>query len=144
MDVDDVVQDAFVEALRSLPRLETPSSFSSWLGSIVVRTSAKFLRRRKLQRRLGLWHRDEPIDIDTLLGSAMPPDVATELRSLYRTVEKLPTDLRVALVLRIVEGMTLEETAAHVGTSLATIKRRIVKGQQLLDQWVEEEKKRES
>src|SRR4051812_39179732 len=43
-DVDDLVQDSFLEALRGLERLDNPQAFASWLGSIVVRTAGKRLR----------------------------------------------------------------------------------------------------
>jgi RNA polymerase sigma-70 factor (ECF subfamily) len=65
-EVDDLVQDSFVEALRSLDRLQTPQAFASWLASIVVRTSSKVIRRRRLLTRLGLRRNDAAIDIDAL------------------------------------------------------------------------------
>src|SRR5262245_23124928 len=72
-DVDDLVQDAFVQALDGLDRLQEPQAFASWLASIVVRTAAKILRRRKLMRRLGLRRNDAPPDADSLVGAAAPP-----------------------------------------------------------------------
>ena len=130
-DVDDLVQDSFVEALRSLDRLQAPQAFASWLASIVVRTSSKVLRRRRLLTRLGL-RRGEAIDVDAVVSPSAPPDVATELRALYARIEALPARERVALVLRRVEGLGIDEIAELIGASPATVKRRIAEGEQLL------------
>ena len=131
-DVDDLVQDSFVEALRSLDRLQAPQAFASWLASIVVRTSSKVIRRRRLLTRLGLRRGDGGIDIDAVVSPSAPPDVATELRALYGRIEALPARERVALVLRRVEGLAIDEIAALVGASPATVKRRIAEAEQML------------
>jgi RNA polymerase sigma-70 factor (ECF subfamily) len=131
-DVDDLVQDSFVEALRSLDRLQAPQAFASWLASIVVRTSSKVIRRRRLLTRLGLRRRDAGVEIDAVVSPSAPPDVAAELRALYGRIEALPARERVALVLRRVEGLGIDEIAALVGASPATVKRRIAEGEQKL------------
>jgi RNA polymerase sigma-70 factor (ECF subfamily) len=131
-EVDDVVQESFVQALSALDALKEPQAFASWMASIVVRTTSKMLRRRKLLTRLGLRRSGEPIDIELLVGKSVPPDAATELRAIYRVVEAMPVKVRVPFLLRRVEGMPLEEIAAHVGCSLATAKRRIADGEAIL------------
>ena len=131
-EVDDVVQESFVQALSALDALKEPQAFASWMASIVVRTTSKMLRRRKLLTRLGLRRSGEPIDIELLVGKSVPPDAATELRAIYRVVEAMPVKVRVPFLLRKVEGMALEEIAAHVGCSLATAKRRIADGEAIL------------
>lgn len=123
-DVDDLAQDAFVEALKNLDRLADPGAFSSWLGSIVVRTAHKRIRRRKLMERLGL-RRGEPIDVEALPLDLAPPDVRAELKRVYGVLDRLPSEERVALVLRRVEGLELAEIAERMELSLATVKRRI-------------------
>jgi len=141
-DVDDLVQDSFVEALRSLDHLQAPQAFASWLASIVVRTSSKLIRRRRLLTRLGLRRGDAGVDHDAVVSPSAPPDVATELRALYGRIEELPARERVALVLRRVEGLGIEEIAALVEASPATVKRRIAEGEQKLarfDEGVPEE-----
>ena len=132
-DLEDLVQDSFTEAWRSLPRLENPQAFASWMSSIVVRTAHKMLRRRKIARSLGL-RRSEPIDLDALIATTAPPDARIELRGIYRLVESLPTGTRVAFILRRVEGLPLEAIAESMGTSLATVKRRIASAEQCLTQ----------
>jgi RNA polymerase sigma-70 factor (ECF subfamily) len=133
-DLDDLVQDSFTEAWRSLNRLENPQVFSSWLCSIVVRTAHKLLRRRKLMTALGLRHRDN-IDLDGLIAPSASQDVLVELRAIYTLVETLPSTTRVAFVLRRVEGLGLEEIATMLGVSLATVKRRIADAEHKLEEW---------
>jgi RNA polymerase sigma-70 factor (ECF subfamily) len=135
-DLDDLVQDSFVAALRGLDRLREPQAFAAWLASIVVQTSRKVLRRRRLARRLGL-HHPEPIDADALIARDAPPDAVLELRALYALLDDLPVRVRLALVLRRVEGHSLEEVASLMGTSLATVKRAVAEGERRLAEAVD-------
>ncbi len=124
IDADDVVQDSFVFALQRLSSLQNPQAFAAWLGSIVVRTVGKRLRRRRLLTRLGM-RSAEPIDLSSVIAPSAPAEVAVQLRRVYALVETLPAEERIALVLRRVEGLELPEIAAHMGVSLSTVKRRL-------------------
>lgn len=123
-DADDLVQDAFLYAFEHLERLENPQAFAAWLGSIVVRTGAKRLRRRRLLTRLGL-RRAGPIEPDVVSAITAPPEITLELRALYRSLESMPTDERVVLVLRRVEGFEIAQIAEYTGLSVSTVKRRL-------------------
>ena len=123
-DLDDLVQDCFAEAWRSLGRLDAPQAFAAWLASIVARTAHKMLRRRRLMTRLGL-RRKEPVKLETLISPYAPPDARAELLAVYRVVDSLPPTTRVAFLLRRVEGLQIEEIAGVLRTSQATVKRRI-------------------
>ncbi len=123
-DADDLAQDAFVYAFTRLDTLNNPQAFQAWLRSIVVRTASKRLRRQRLLTRLGL-RRNEPIEPDTVIAADAPPDIAAELRAVYGLIERLPSEERVALVLRRVEGMELSQIAEEMKLSLATVKRRL-------------------
>lgn len=133
-EVDDIVQDAFVEALTHLHRLEEPAAFRGWLKSIVVRTTCKRLRRRRLLTRLGL-RRPEPIELDALpIANSAPAEVVAELRLIFSLIDELPVQERVALVLHRVEGMTLPEVAEQMKLSLTTVKRRIAAAERAVSQ----------
>lgn len=123
-DADDLAQDAFVFAFTRLDTLQNPQAFQAWLRSIVARTASKRLRRQRLLVRLGI-RRNEPIDADTVVSPEAPADVASEIRSVYGLLDRLPAEERVALVLRRVEGLDLAEIAEQMKLSLATVKRRI-------------------
>ncbi len=130
-EVDDLVQDAFVAAFENLPRLRDPQAFASWVGGITVRTARKTIRRKRLRRKFGL-ERHHPLDTEELVSSQAPPDVGAELRAIYAMLETLDPDVRVALVLRRVEGLKLTEIASFMGISLATTKRRLNAGETAL------------
>jgi RNA polymerase sigma-70 factor (ECF subfamily) len=119
--------------------LKDPRAFAAWLGSIVVQTAHKVLRRRRLARRLGLY-RPEPIDVDALVARDAPPDAMVELRALYRLLHDLPVRVRLPLVLRRVEGHSLDEVAELMGCSLATVKRAIAEGERRLEEAMERER----
>ena len=138
-DLDDLVQESFAQAISSLHRLQNTETFSTWLSAIVVGTAHKLLRRRRLMTRLGL-RRSEPVDWELIISKGVPPDVALELRVLYGLVEKMPTELRIPLLLRHVEDASLEEIARLTGVSLATVKRRLSKAQKTLDDALMREK----
>jgi RNA polymerase sigma-70 factor (ECF subfamily) len=124
-DVEDLVQDSFTEAFRGLHRLEDPQSFAKWLGSIVVRTASKTIRRHRLMATLGLRRRGNSIDVDTIASRVASPELAVELRAIYEKLEPLPTEQRVAFTLRRIERMPLADVAAAMSLSIATVKRRV-------------------
>lgn len=123
-EAEDLTQDVFVHAFTRLDTLQNPQAFAAWLGSMTVRMASKRLRRRRLLVRLGL-RRNEPIDPDTVVSSAAPADVASELRVVYGMLDRLSVEERVALLLRRVEGLELTEVGERMGLSLATVKRRL-------------------
>jgi RNA polymerase sigma-70 factor (ECF subfamily) len=131
-DVDDLVQESFASAFLSLHRLDEPEAFGGWLGAILVRTASKMIRRRRMLARLGLGRELLAIDVDALVSPSVPPDDASELRRLYALAERLPAEIRIPLLLQRVEGLELEEIRKLTGGSLATIKRRVQKGEDLL------------
>lgn len=124
-EIDDLVQNAFVSAFETLDRLDDPNAFPAWIASIVVRQALKKIRRRRLLARLGLGRAASAIEPDSIIGAAASPEHVALLRSIYRALEAMPAEQRVALILHRVEGYGLEETARTMGLSLATVKRRI-------------------
>ncbi len=128
-DLDEVVQDAFVEALSSLDSLRDPSAFRSWLGTIVVHRARLHIRRR-VASAVGLGKPDG-VDVD-LLVDAGTPDLALELSEARTCIAALGPEERTALLLYRVEGYTLPEVAAEMRLSLATVKRRLASADEKL------------
>jgi RNA polymerase sigma-70 factor (ECF subfamily) len=131
-DVDDLVQDVFVSALQRLHTLHNPQAFEAWLGSIVVNAASKRVRRRRLLARLGLAER-ESIDADAIVAPTASGETAVELRRVYALLQHLPTEQRVALVLRRVDGMEVPQIAAYMRLSSSTVKRRL----KAAEEWLE-------
>ena len=129
-ELDDVVQDVFLDAVRGLRRLREPAATKGWLATVTVRVAMRRLRRRKLARFLGLdeaWRGDEP------RAPGASPEQQALLASVYRALDDLPVSERVAWTLRTLEGRELGEVAALCGCSLATVKRRVAAARQALE-----------
>jgi RNA polymerase sigma-70 factor (ECF subfamily) len=133
-EIEDLVQDCFVQALSSLDRIDDPQAFAAWFTAVVVRTTHKLLRRRSLAARLGLRRgREEPVDVDALIAPTAPPDVQMELRAVYRIINDLPAPQRIALVLRRIEGASQEEVAQYLDVSVSTAKRLLAAAERKLE-----------
>ena len=129
-DVDDVVQDVFIQAHRQLSRLRDPAAVRPWLRRIVVRRARRWLRKRWVQRRLR--ELDVSAQIDLVDGAASPEERA-EIARVYRALDRLPRDERLAWVLRFVEGETLESMADLLGCSQSTVQRRLRSAESKMD-----------
>ncbi len=122
---EEVVQDTFVVAFEQLATLHEPAALRAWLARIAVSLVRRRLRRARLLRSLGL---DRGPDDATLAARAAPvlrPDDRAELALVDRVLRRLPADLRIAWMLRRVEGLPLAEVASVCACSLATTKRRV-------------------
>jgi RNA polymerase sigma-70 factor, ECF subfamily len=122
---EEVVQDTFVTAFEQLRQLREPAAVRGWLAQITVSLVRRKLRRGRLMRVLGL---DRGTDDATLAALAAPgthADQRAELALVDRALETVSSNVRIAWMLRMVEGLELSEVASACGCSLATAKRRI-------------------
>lgn len=124
-EVDDVVQSVFLELLRSADRVYGPEYLRSFLLRITTRQVSRRLTRRWRSRR-----------IQSALALIFPersdPRQLAAFDELYEALGRLSPDLRVPWLLHHVEGQTLPESAEACGVSLATVKRRIARAEELL------------
>jgi len=127
-DVDDLVQDVFVEALRGIHNLREPSALRAWLTRVTVRVAR---RRAGAPRFVAL--EDSPEAIDVADPAASPADHAL-LGTLADIMAGVPRERRRAWALRYVDGEQLDDIAAHCRCSLATVKRRIAEVQAVLEE----------
>jgi RNA polymerase sigma-70 factor (ECF subfamily) len=125
-EVDDLVQDVFVEATRGIERLREPGAIKGWLATIAVRVCRRRLRARRVRLLLGL---DPGFDYSHLVDGGASPEDRLLLAGVYRVLDQLAVDARVAFSLHHIEGETLETVAHLCGCSLATAKRRIAVAQ---------------
>lgn len=128
-EADDLVQDVFVRAFRAIGKLTDPAAIRMWLLTIAVREALRRLRKRRLSRLL--FGRPE-VDFEALADPGASQDIKLQIGNLFRELEQLPPDLRVAWVLRYFENETIESVAAQCGWSLSTTKRRVTNAHALL------------
>jgi RNA polymerase sigma-70 factor, ECF subfamily len=129
-EVDDLVQDVFLRAMRDLAQLREPSALRSWLATMTARMARRRLRMRKLRRFFGL---DAVADYEALADPAATPEQRALLGRVYAILDELPVELRLAWALRYAEGERLEAVAEISACSLATVKRRIGRAQELIE-----------
>ncbi len=121
-EVEDVTQEIFYRLFNRVRSLRKPEALRSFVVSFALRIVKWELRRRRARRWLTLSETGEVPDDQLLFVTA---DTRYALRRLYRLLDLLTTRDRLVLVLRHVEGMTLEEIADALGISLATVKRSL-------------------
>lgn len=133
-DAFDIAQDSFIKALTKLHQLKNPQAFAQWLKLVVVRTAAKKIRHRRLGVRLGFAH-SKSVDPDEIAANNAPPDIIAELRAVYSHIEAFPVQVRIALILRRIDGLTIPEIAAQMGVSEGTVKRRLKAADRLMKKY---------
>jgi RNA polymerase sigma-70 factor (ECF subfamily) len=121
-ELEDLIQDVFAEAAASFDALREPAAVRGWLATIAVRVTRRRLRRQRLFALLGF---DAGTDYEEVASADASPFDRAIVAQVYRALDELAVDDRVAFVLHHVEGETLEAVAALCGCSRTTAKRRI-------------------
>ena len=135
-EAEDVAQETFIRAYRSLRRFRGESSFKTWLYTIATNTARTALDQRRRRERVA----DQSLDDDaqTVTAGSVPsalPDAETTLMTrdaIDRALATLSDDLRVAVVLRDVEGLDYKEIATVTGAPIGTVESRIFRARQQL------------
>lgn len=119
---EDLLHEIFAQALTCINKLQDDERLKAWLTSIAVHTARSCLRRR--QRFRLFLRRAAQQDLPVSVADA---ETRRAVGRVYRLLERMPTELRLAFALRFIQGMELTEVAAACDVSLATIKRRLAK-----------------
>ena len=140
--VEDIAQETFIRAYRALPQFRGESQFYTWLYRIAVNTAKKFLQERKrsptMSDRAFLPNEDndetfrvvvEPINDETPESVLAAKEIAAAVNS---GLAALPLDLRQALTLREIEGLSYEEIAAVMDCPMGTVRSRIFRARELI------------
>lgn len=122
---DDVVQEVFVAAIRSIHKLREPALLKSWLLGITVGKVRANLRSR-WRRRWLTFHPAEELPEVPAPSMETQADVAKEVCGI---LDRLPPEERIALLLHRLEGLSLEEAAKACDMTVSTFKRRLARGE---------------
>ena len=126
-DIDDLVQDVFLDARRGLKGLRNAASVRHWLATVAIRKARRRLRRAFFLQRLGF---GPDFDPSTVVDSRASAETFVWAANVYRILDALPADARIAWVMHRVEGESLEQVGALCGWSRATAHRRVQEAEQ--------------
>ncbi|HYQ90967.1 MAG TPA: RNA polymerase sigma factor RpoE [Candidatus Competibacteraceae bacterium] len=135
----DVAQEAFLKAYRALPGFRGESAFYTWLYRIAINTAKNYLvaqGRRPPGSDIDA-HDAEQYEGQSLLKEYETPErllLKDEIEAtVFKAIEELPEDLRTAITLRELEGMSYEEIAQAMGCPIGTVRSRIFRARESID-----------
>jgi RNA polymerase sigma-70 factor (ECF subfamily) len=138
-EAEDVAQEAFMKAYRALPAFRGDSAFYTWLYRIAINTAKNSLvssKRRPLTYDLDLQD-PEQYDLQARLLESETPEGLLLTEEIRRTVdaamEALPEDLRTAIMLRELDGLSYEEIASTMDCPVGTVRSRIFRAREAID-----------
>ena len=140
--VEDIAQETFIRAYRALHQFRGESQFYTWLYRIAVNTARKFLMELKRDPTVSesafksdddgdetFWTGNEPTADETPESVLAAKEVATALN---QALEALPEELRQALTLREIEGLTYEEISEVMACPIGTVRSRIFRAREAI------------
>lgn len=142
-DAPDVAQDAFIKAYRALPNFKGQSAFYTWLYRIAINTAKNQLVSRKrrpqgqdidVQDAELYGHTEQMSDIDTPESQLLTSEIQ---QAVADAIEQLPDDLRQAITLRELEGLSYEEIAEAMDCPIGTVRSRIFRARAVVDEVLE-------
>lgn len=138
-DINDIAQDAFIKAYKAINSFRGESSFYTWLYRIVVNAAKTFLESNSKHK--------NSIDVDSpefqsiyehgILASKDTPDRIIESQELHEVILKamndLPKELREAITLREIEGMSYDDMAIALKVPVGTVRSRIFRAREFIE-----------
>ncbi|MDQ3564559.1 MAG: RNA polymerase sigma factor RpoE [Pseudomonadota bacterium] len=138
-DTLDVAQDAFLKAYRALPNFRGDSAFYTWLYRIAINTAKNYLvtQSRRPMDSESFRVEGEQVELESMLKDLATPEsllITDEIKeTIAEAIEQLPDDLRTAINLREVEGLSYEEIADVMTCPIGTVRSRIFRAREAID-----------
>jgi RNA polymerase sigma-70 factor (ECF subfamily) len=140
-EVEDVAQEAFIKAYRALPNFRGDSAFYTWLYRIAINTAKNHLvsqgRRAPTSTEADIEEAETFDDGEHLRDLNTPDSMLLSKQvgeAVNRAIEHLPEDLRTAIVLREIEGLSYEEIAESMNCPIGTVRSRIFRAREAIAQ----------
>lgn len=138
-EVEDIAQETFIKAYRALPQFRGDAAFYTWLYRIAVNTAKNYLAARNRNMLTvsdvvgddeeGSEERYAAPDINTPDAQLLSKQIAYAVNE---AVEALPEELRTAITLREIEGMSYEDIANFMGCPIGTVRSRIFRAREAI------------
>jgi RNA polymerase sigma-70 factor (ECF subfamily) len=135
-DVDDVIQQVFIELFKSLSYFKGDSSLDTWVYRICVKVCTTQLRKKYRKRQPQIVFDSLQMEIEADAGVVDPCEEMEKKEleaAVYAAFEKLDEEKRMTVVLYEMEGKSLEEISVITGIALGTVKSRLFHGRKLLE-----------
>jgi RNA polymerase sigma-70 factor (ECF subfamily) len=140
-EVEDIAQEAFIKAYRALPNFRGDSAFYTWLYRIAINTAKNHLvsqgRRAPTTTEADIEEAETFDDGDHLRDLNTPESMLLTKQvgeAVNRAIDQLPEDLRTAIVLREIEGLSYEEIAESMSCPIGTVRSRIFRAREAIAQ----------
>ena len=144
-EAEDIAQEAFIKAYRALPQFRGDSAFYTWLYRIAINTAKNAVvsrDRSPVEYDLDRHNNEESYDMQGRMKDSETPEglvLTDEIRSTVNAaIDALPEDLRTAIVLRELEGLSYEEIAAAMDCPVGTVRSRIFRAREAIDRRLRE------
>lgn len=138
-EIEDVAQEAFIKAYRALPNFRGDSAFYTWLYRIAINTAKNYLvsqgRRAPTTAGTEVEDAERMEDADQMRDFGTPDAMLLSKQvaeAVNRAIDRLPEDLRTAIVLREIEGLSYEEIAASMNCPIGTVRSRIFRAREAI------------
>lgn len=138
-EAQDVAQEAFIRAYRALPEFRGESAFYTWLYRIAINTAKNYLisrNRRNSESEIDVYEAEQVENAPQLQGLDTPEQQLLNdeiLRVINAAIAELPEDMRVAIMLREVEGMSYEDIALIMNCPVGTVRSRLFRAREAID-----------
>jgi RNA polymerase sigma-70 factor (ECF subfamily) len=139
-EAEDIAQEAFIKAYRALPQFRADSAFYTWLYRIAINTAKNAVASRSrspIVYDLDDGDSEESYELQGRMKDTATPEALAMTEEIRQTVnaaiESLPEDLRTAIVLRELEGLSYEEIAATMECPVGTVRSRIFRAREAID-----------
>jgi len=144
-EAEDIAQEAFIKAYRALPQFRGDSAFYTWLYRIAINTAKNAVASRDrspIEYDLDLQDGDSSWEVQGRLRDPDTPEglvLTEEIRQIVNSaIEQLPEDLRTAIVLRELDGLSYEEIATTMDCPVGTVRSRIFRAREAIDRRLRE------
>ncbi|MEO8017198.1 MAG: RNA polymerase sigma factor RpoE [Pseudomonadota bacterium] len=144
-EAEDIAQEAFIKAYRALPQFRGDSAFYTWMYRIAINTAKNSLASRDrspIAYDLDLTDPEESHSVQTKLQDPDTPEgmaLTEEIRQIVNSaIEALPEELKTAIVLRELDGLSYEEIAAAMECPVGTVRSRIFRAREAIDRRLRE------
>lgn len=127
-EAEDIAQEVFIQVFESIDQFKGQSKLTTWIYRITVTHALEWLRRRKRKKRFGYMIRlfqsdaNEPgVDVPDFVHPGVQLENQEKARLLFRTIDALPENQKVAFTLHKIEDLSYEEIAGVMGVSLGAV-----------------------